>query len=173
MAASCRRMTRGAGLGRSKGNVGKNRTRYNAEQGARNNERSGRHRKKPKCSRDVKNGYVKEHLRLRSERTSSRYSGNWSGWRRSRSELPDLPPGHGKWGTGHCGGVDPLRNVKRDRCSSLPVSITDVGPHVAWPYFQHTKQRTSVQGHVVPALSRVPTRCSCHKQIPVLPTCAP
>jgi hypothetical protein len=59
------------------------------------------------------------------------------------------------------------------RCS-LPASITDAGqPHVALPLLPAQKQRTSVQGHVATVLSRVPTRCSCCKEIPVLPTCAP
>lgn len=76
MSASCRRMTRHAGVARHKGNARKNRTRYGVEQGARKGQMFGkRHHMKPKGSHGVKNRYVKEQLHLRSERTSSRIFG--------------------------------------------------------------------------------------------------
>jgi hypothetical protein len=47
------------------------------------------------------------------EMLSSRPTGRLLDWR-SRSELTDLLLGYEEWCTGHCGGVDPLRNGKRN-----------------------------------------------------------
>jgi hypothetical protein len=73
-------MTCRAGVAQHKGNVGKNRTRYNMEQGACKERMFGkRHRTKLKGSHGVKNQNVKEQLCLKSERTSSRIFGKMVG----------------------------------------------------------------------------------------------